>query len=137
MRTCLLIFFPLFIAFNSVAQDKEDSTDAPEKWHYFTAGAAFNSIPVGVSSGADENYVDRLSFSPLFTVRNRAGLGISYSPKIVSSSPGSGIYVHAITAGIEQYEKDLFDYTLEYSHYFLTTKTYVPYSPISNDVSGS
>ncbi|WP_298301064.1 hypothetical protein [Hydrotalea sp.] len=72
--------------------------------------------------------------SPCFSYRNDNGIGIIYSPKFVIGGATPGIYAHIITAGIEQYDKKIWDYVLDYSHYFFTGNTSIPYTPLNNEI---
>ncbi|MDE3125119.1 MAG: hypothetical protein KGK14_06365, partial [Bacteroidota bacterium] len=48
-----------------------------------------------------------------------------------------GIYMHVITAGIEQYNKKNWDYVLDYNHYFFTGNVSIPYTPLNNEIYSS
>ena len=108
--------------------------DTIQKWNY-SIGANFTSVPIIQTSGSDTTYQNSLSIAPAFSIRNRSGIGIIYSPAFVTGGPNSGIYMHKITAGFEQYDKKKFDLVAEYSHFFFTNNTNIPSTPITNEIS--
>jgi hypothetical protein len=130
MRSRLLIFLPVLLSMKLFAQD------SIQRWQPFFAGVIFNNVPVQNISGTDTGYINGFSVAPFFSVRNRAGLGIFYSPRIVTSGGKTGIYLHELSAGIEQYDKKIWDYEFKYSHYFMTGNTNVPYTPLTNEIYG-
>ena len=125
----LIIFIVLFIvlSFNCVAQD---STRA----FHFSLGTTFTTVPTVSIKGIDTIYNNSLSIAPSIDIRNTNGLGVSYSPKFVTGNSASGIYVHEITAGLQRYNKVLFDVVADYSHYFFTNNKSVPSTPITNEL---
>lgn len=132
MKKILLLSFITFFVFRSFAQDSTD-----KKWQP-TVSMAFGPVSVYNISGVDTSFVNSLSISPAFTIRNnKTGIGLIYSPSIVTGGPKPGIYMHTITFGVEQYDKKVFDYTFNYSHYFFTNNGSIPYSPLNNEIDGS
>lgn len=107
--------------------------DTIKKWNY-SIGVNLTSVPVVQISGTDTTFQNSLSVAPAFSIRNHSGIGIIYSPAFVTSGPNSGIYMHKITAGFEQYDKKKFDFVAEYSHFFFTNNTAIPATPISNEI---
>jgi len=93
-----------------------------------------NPVPITEISGADTSFRNALSVAPAIDFRSKSGLGILYSPSFVTSGSKAGIYLHTVTAGYEKYGGKNFDLALNYSHYFFTHSTSVPYSPISNEL---
>ena len=112
------------------------SQDSTRKWT-FSVSMGIDPVAVTRISGTDTSIVNSLSISPGFSIRHANGLGFSYSPKFVTGGATPGIYMHVFTFGMEQYDKETFDYAFNYNHYFFTNKTGVPYSPLNNDISGS
>lgn len=130
MKKSILTLFLAFTGFYSFAQD---STGA-EKWQP-TVAVVFDPVPVYHISGTDTGFINALSIDPKFTIRHKSGLGIAYSPHILTSGPKPGIYMHSVTAGLEQYDRPKFDIEAEYSHYFFTnTDNGIPYSPLTNEI---
>lgn len=117
----------------SLSSFEQDSTS---KWT-FSVSMGFEPVPVYSISGTDTSFVNSFSLAPGFSIRHSSGLGLTYSPKFVTGGPSPGIYMHALTFGIEQYDKEAFNYTFNYSHYFFTNTAGIPYSPINNEISGS
>jgi hypothetical protein len=127
MKRNVLLFVFLSASAFSFAQD------GGKNWKP-SLGLAFTAVPATTISGVDTSYANKLSIAPSFTLRNRAGWGITYSPRIISDGGSSGIYMHALTAGLEQYDKEKVDYTFDYSHYFFNKNTSVPYTPLNNEI---
>lgn len=131
MKKVSLILVLMITAITSFSQDSTGG-----KWT-LSVSMGFEPVPVYHISGTDTGFVNSFSVSPGFTIRHSSGFGLTYSPKLVMGGASPGIYMHALTVGIEQYDKEVFNYTFNYSHYFFTNTTGVPYSPISNEISGS
>lgn len=91
-------------------------------------------VPTISITGIDTSYNNSLSIAPVIDLRNSNGLGISYSPKFVAGGPSAGIYAHQVTAGLQSYNKELFDVVADYSHYFFTDNIGIPSSPITNEL---
>lgn len=100
-----------------------------------SVGIVFSSVPVQQISGTDTSFGSALSFSPVLEWRAKNGWGLSYSPSLVSSAGNTGIYLHTISAGYERYGSGKMDIAFSYSHFFFTSATTVPYSPLNNDMS--
>jgi hypothetical protein len=100
-------------------------------------GMIANVTPTNNIVGTDTNFVNTLTVAPSFTIRNKAGWGLTYSPVFLIGDVKPGLFMHTIKAGIEQYDKKIIDYTANYTHYFFTGNTSVPYSPLTNEISAS
>ncbi|MDE3235797.1 MAG: hypothetical protein KGO81_07575 [Bacteroidota bacterium] len=131
MKKTIVLFTALFCY--SISVFAQDSTDTESKWSP-SISLNFEPVPVYSISGTDTSFVNSMAVGPVFSIRNKNGIGISYSPKFVTGGPTPGIFMHAVTAGVEQYDKQKFDYTFEYSHYFFTKNSSVPYSPLTNEI---
>lgn len=108
--------------------------DSTKRWR-LSVELEVSSLPAATVSGTDTTYKSVLSLSPALTLRNnKNGLGISYSPSIISGGSQPGIYLHIITAGIEQYDRKKFDIVANYIHYFFTNNESSPASPLTNEV---
>lgn len=127
MKKTISILLFIAVSFKCAAQDST-------KTFYFSAGVGFTSVPTVAITGIDTSYNNSLSIAPVIDVRNSTGLGISYSPKFVAGGPSAGIYVHEVTAGLERYNKELFDVVADYSHYFFTENKSIPSTPITNEL---
>ncbi|MFZ5976291.1 MAG: hypothetical protein EO766_10715 [Hydrotalea sp. AMD] len=135
MKKLLLLFS--FVNFFSIGYSQSNASDSSgSKWHP-SVGINLEPVPVYDISGADTSFVNSFSIAPYFSYRNDNGIGIMYSPKFVMGGATPGIYVHVITAGIEQYGKKVWDYVLDYSHYFFTGNTSIPYTPLNNEIYSS
>jgi hypothetical protein len=110
-----------------------EAQDTIKKWNY-AIGINFTGVPVIQTSGTDTTFQNSLSIAPAFSIRNHSGIGIIYSPAFVTGGANSGIYMHKITTGFEQYDKKKFDLVAEYSHFFFTNNTAIPSTPISNEI---
>lgn len=127
MKPIVFILVFVTISFNCVAQDSSRA-------FHFSLGTTFTTVPTIKINGVDTSYNISLSIAPIIDISNGKGLGISYSPKFVTGNNASGIYVHEITAGLESYNKKLFDVVADYSHYFFTKNKSVPSTPITNEL---
>ena len=123
-------FLLLFLASTAISAFSQDSA---RKWQP-TIGLELTTVPVLNLPGTDSGIATQFSVAPLIAIRSSGGWGIVYSPRIVMGGANPGIYVHSITAGVEQYDKTQFDYAFNYSHYFFTSNTSVPYSPLNNEI---
>jgi hypothetical protein len=119
----------LFLVFASycIAQD------STQKWKP-SVGINFTSVPTTHISGTDTSFQNALSVGPFFSIRSHGGFGVVYSPVFVAGGSKSGIFMHIITIGLEQYDRENFDLVAEYSHFFFTNNKSIPWSPISNEV---
>jgi len=99
-----------------------------------TAGVKFSTVPVVSVLGEDTSYQNALSISPFISLRSKKGWGVSYSPSIVTSGQRSGLYMHSLSGGYEQYGGKTFDVAFNYTHHFFTNKTSVPYSSLNNEI---
>lgn len=95
-----------------------------------------SAVPLMHISGTDTSFSNGLSLAPVFSYRNTAGFGVAYSPQVVLGGSHSGIYVHQVSLGWEQYNLKKVDFVFEYTHDFFTGKTDVPYSPLNNELYG-
>ena len=125
---CILILLPVIYSCNA-----QDST---KNWN-FSAGANFTAVPTLSVSGIDTTYNNSLSAAPFFTIRNKNGIGLTYSPKFVAGGSAPGIYMHELTLGIDSYDKKKFDYFADFSHYFFPGNSSIPYTPINNELYSS
>ena len=127
MKSIIIILFYSAIAFKSSAQDRSKAVR-------FSAGTGFTSVPTVTIVGMDTSYNNSLSIAPVIEIRSSNGLGIFYSPKFVAGGTSAGIYVHEVTAGLESYDKEMFDVVADYSHYFFTNNKSLPSTPITNEL---
>lgn len=97
-------------------------------------GITFTGVPVVQIPGTVTTFQNSLSVAPTFGIRNHSAMGIIYMPAFVTGGSNSGIYMQKITAGFEQYDKKKFDIVAEYTHFFFTNNTAIPYTPISNQI---
>ena len=100
-------------------------------------GMIANITPTYNIAGTDTNVENTLTIAPSFTIRNKAGWGLTYSPSFLTGGAKPGLFMHSIKAGVEQYDKKIIDYTANYIHYFFTGNTSLPYSPLTNEISAS
>ncbi len=127
-----LVLSALFLV-STLAVFAQDSTS---KWSP-AVSLGFEPVPVYHISGVDTSFENSVALSPVLSIRHKSGFGISYSPKFVTGGTTPGIFMHAVTVGIEQYDQKVFNYALTYSHYFFTNNKGVPYSPLTNEVYAS
>ena len=127
MKTVFSAIFSVIISLNCLAQD------STQKWQT-SVGIDLTTVPTIHIAGTDTSFQNALSIAPFFTVRSKGGFGIIYSPVFVSGGRNPGIFMHVVTAGLEQYGKKSFDLVAEYTHFFFTNNTSIPTSPITNEV---
>jgi hypothetical protein len=127
MKNYTIVFVFTLMTFFTFAQDSTKSG-------VISISLNFSAVPVVNISGIDTSYQNALSVSPVFGLRSKGGWGIAYSPSIVTSGDKSGIYMHSLSAGYEQYGKKSFDLAFNYTHHIFTNKTSIPYTPLNNEV---
>ena len=126
MKNQSLTLFLLLLATNCFAQNEGESSA--------TIGIKFTGVPIISITGTDTTYRNGMSISPGIELRDKKGWGIAYSPSIISSNQQTNIFMHTLTVGYEKYGGKNFDLAFNYTHYFFTNNTSVPYSPISNEL---
>jgi len=124
------IFCSLLILAFSVHVNAQDNE---KKWQPY-AELNFTSIPTINISGTDTLFQNILSISPSIGIRNQNGFGIAYTPSFIAGGQNSGIFMHTVTIGIEQYDKKKFDYIADFNHFFFTGNSSIPFTPISNEI---
>jgi hypothetical protein len=124
------IFIAVLFLMISLTGLTQDST---RKWP-LTAGINFTSVPTIIIAGTDTTYQSNLSMGPSLDFRSKGGFGVMYSPQFVVGGTHPGIFMHKITVGLEQYDKQNFDIVADYSHFFFTDNSSIPVTPISNEI---
>lgn len=99
-----------------------------------SAEVNFSSIPTLHFSGTDTTTQKSLSIAPSFSFRSPGGFGIIYSPYFTTGGSEPGIFMHVVTIGLEQYNKENYQLVLDYNHFFFTGNTSVPSTPITNEI---
>ena len=127
MKTIFASIFTVIISLNCVGQDNT------HKWQP-SAGIDITTVPTIHIAGTDTIFQNALSIAPFFTVRSNGGFGIIYSPVFVTGGPHPGIFMHVVTAGLEQYGGKSLDLVAEYTHFFFTNNTSIPTSLITNEL---
>ena len=123
-------FFALVLILSSISGFTQDSLGSRAS----SISLNFSGVPTAQISGPDTTYQNSLSISPVLDLRSKSGWGITYSPGIITSGKKPGIYMHTISAGYDGFGKRNFGMSFNYSHFFFTNKTSVPYSPIKNEI---
>ncbi len=126
--------FTIFIASLSFLSLK--AQDSSKAWQ-FAVGLDVGIAPTYKITGTDTGFSNSLSLGPSVSFSHKSGFAISYSPKIVLGGATPGLYMHAVSIGVSQYDKPAFSYAATYSHYFFTGNASVPYSPLTNEVNAS
>lgn len=126
MKSQLLTLLLVVMTASCFGQNENESS--------VTAGIKFTGVPTVSVAGTDTTFRNAPSISPGIELRDKTGWGIVYSPSIVFSNQHTNIFMHTLTAGYEKYGGKNFDLAANYSHYFFTNKTNVPYTPISNEL---
>lgn len=125
ITSCTLLLLAGFFAF---AQDK------PAPTFSVRGGVLGTTTTVYQVSGTDTAYVNNLVVAPLISLVHSKGFSLDYVPYFLTGGKGSGIYMHTIALGYENYDGKNFTVRTGYTHYFFTNNTSVPSSPISNEV---
>jgi len=94
----------------------------------------FSSVPAFHISGTDTSLQNEVSIAPSFTYRSPGGFGVIYSPYFVTGDSHSGIFMHLVTIGLEQYGKKDYELVADYNHFFFTDNSSVPTTPITNEI---
>jgi len=94
----------------------------------------FSSVPAFHISGTDTSLQNEVSIAPSFTYRSPGGFGVIYSPYFVTGDSHSGIFMHLVTIGLEQYEKKDYELVADYNHFFFTDNSSIPSTPITNEI---
>lgn len=125
----IILFFLLLSSLCVYAQEK--NTDPALS---FRAGVALSTTSGYAVSGTDTSYRNYLSAGPVFSLVHRSGFSLDYTPYFIVGGLQSGLYLHAITLGYENYEGDNFTIRTGYTHYFFPGNKGVPSSAISNEL---
>ena len=107
--------------------------DTEKKWQPY-AELNFTTIPTTNISGTDTLFQNTLSITPSIGIRNQNGFGLVYAPSFITGGQNSGIFMHTVTVGFEQYDKKKFDFIADYNHFFFTGNTSIPFTPIRNEI---
>ena len=127
MKKIFAAIFTVIISLNCIAQDSTQKLQP-------AIGINFTSAPTINIAGTDTSFQNELSIAPFFTVRSNGGFGIIYSPVFVTGGQHPGIFMHVVSAGLEQYGKKSMDLVAEYTHFFFTNNPSIPTSPITNEL---
>lgn len=122
----------LLLLAGSLSAAAQDST---HKWS-LTAGLDIGLAGVNKITGTDTSLVNALALAPSISL-GRGNFSIGYSPKFVMGGSNPGLYMHAVSAGMSQYDKDAYSYAVTYSHYFFVGNKSIPYTPLTNEIYSS
>lgn len=117
----------------SISAAAQDSTN---KWSV-TVGLDIGLAGVNRITGTDTTLVNALALAPSISFGHSSGFSIGYSPKFVMGGASPGLYMHAVSAGMSQYDKDAYSYSVIYSHYFFVGNKSIPYTPLTNEIYSS
>jgi hypothetical protein len=106
--------------------------DSTHKWS-LTVGLDIGLAGVNKITGTDTSLVNALALAPSISL-GRSNFFIGYSPKFLMGGSNPGLYMHAISAGMSQYDKDAYSYAVTYSHYFFVGNKSIPYTPLTNEI---
>jgi hypothetical protein len=109
--------------------------DSTHKWS-LTVGLDIGLAGVNKITGTDTSLVNALALAPSISL-GRSNFFIGYSPKFLMGGSNPGLYMHAISAGMSQYDKDAYSYAVTYSHYFFVGNKSIPYTPLTNEIYSS
>lgn len=125
--------FIVCVLFSFASAHAQDSTKA---WNV-TLGLNMSVVTTYKIVGTDTGFANTLTQSPILTLTHKSGLYASYAPMFVVGGIKPGLYMQALSTGISQYDKPDYSYDISYSHYFFSSQTSVPYSPLNNEVYAS
>jgi hypothetical protein len=126
MKVLYLIPLLFFSFFSLQAQDSSRT------WR-LSAGLDIGMISTYQITGIDTGFTNALSLGPSVSLSHK-NISFGYSPKFVTGGAASGLYMHALSAGVSEYDKPNYSYAATYSHYFFTGNKTVPYSPMTNEI---
>jgi hypothetical protein len=127
MKKLVTFMFSLAVAQIGGAQDSSKA------WH-ISVGLDIGITPVYVIKASDTSFNDALSLAPGISFSHKSGFAFGYSPKLVLGGATPGLYMHAVSVGLSQYDRSDFSYAATFSHYFFTGNSSVPYSPLTNEL---
>jgi len=127
MNKTYLFLILLISSFSLSAQDSSQT------WH-FSVGLDMGVASTYKITGTDTGFSNSLSMSPSISISHKSGLAFSYSPRFVFGGATQGLYMHAVSVGISQYDKPAFSYAANFYHYFFTGNKSIPYSPLTNEL---
>src|SRR4051812_41073001 len=115
------IYLFTLLLFSSTLSFSQDSTKA---WH-LSAGLDIGAISTYRVVGTDTSFANALSLGPSISLSHKSGFSVGYSPKFFTGA-NSGIYMHALSIGMSQYDKEAYSYAVTYSHYIFSGNKYIP-----------
>jgi len=123
LTACLYLF--------TLAVHSQDSTSASK----MQAGIQWNTTPYLSVNNNDTLYSNSMVVAPFIRYYYQ-GFGLKYAPYFITSGSKPGIYMHTVTAGYEQYEKEHINLDLSYTHFFFSGNATIPYTPLNNELYG-
>jgi hypothetical protein len=121
-----------------IMKDLMDILSASEKSpSYFTAGIGIGNRLFNVRNNAlnaKQSSINKLIYAPTFGYYNKTGLSFSASANLLNdTSSGFGINQYFISTGYQLPDNDNFDFSIFYTHYFISDIFSSYTSPIQND----
>lgn len=117
------------------ATEKEDTEKVSS---YFTAGIAMGNRLLSVHNkvvNAKETSANAIIYTPSLTYQNKSGFNLAAGASLLNdSSKGFTVNQNYITAGYQLLNNENLDFSISYSHFFITDKYAASSSPIQNDL---
>jgi len=119
-------FYLFFLALHAQAQSQDSKIQA---------GIQLSTTPNLAITNTDTVYSNSLSLAPFIRFFDK-GFSLKYAPYLISGGTAPGVYMHTVTAGYEQYDKEILNLDLSYTHFFFTQNPSIPYTPLNNEFFG-
>lgn len=127
MKT-ILIMLGLFSSLHGITQEKTKPF-SPQ------VGITVNTTAAYRINDNDTTLKNALVLAPFFRIMHKSGLGLNYSFSTLASGTGNKLFMHTASAFYEEYDKPV-NLNFRYTHFFFTNNTFIPYSPITNELYG-
>jgi hypothetical protein len=130
MKTAVfVILLHLFVPVMIFAQD-----DTTANWSY-RLGFQNSTVPVTDVSATDSVSL-RLYIAPQFSFAHKSGLGVIFRTYFLTGSNPKSNFLTTITPNFEKDTRKLYA-AINYSHFFYSKNTNIPYTPIINEIYGN
>jgi hypothetical protein len=130
MKTAIfVILLHLFVPVMIFAQDDTTAT-----WSY-RLGFQNSTVPVTDVTATDSVSL-RLYIAPQFSFAHKSGLGVIFRTYFLTGNNPRSNFLTTITPNFEKDTRKLYA-AINYSHFFYSKNTNIPYTPIINEIYGN
>jgi len=128
---CIRALFLLFLGLPLFAFAQDDTATS----RLFRIGFQSSIIPVTDNTMTDSTGL-RLYIAPQFSYTHPSGFGIILRTYFLTGQTSSGNFLSTLTPNFEKNNNKLYA-AVNYTHFFYTSNTAVPYTPIKNELYGN